>query len=229
MYSVDLETFKCRSTSRNIKFRWCTLPTLFLTTPQNVRNENYGKKPCAEKTLCSFQKQHYAVGSLLLHRPVPGVWRRGHNSPGPESLWAPNDYGWLQNVATMSQVLSSIQYICFRETLGSNMGAPNFLLAPGAIQHRYAHDLYVFSTNGQPLGLRSLYSTQREMRSNLSNYERTTHSPKNAEPGKNATRQSLEAWSAIKGKRRWTMRKQRHATIPRTFTKHMVKILLCVH
>ena len=113
-----------------------------------MRNENYGKKPCAEKTLCSFQKQHYAVGSLLLHRPVPGVWRRGHNSPGPESLWAPNDYGWLQNVATMSQVLSSIQYICFRETLGSNMGAPNFLLAPGAIQHRYAHDLYVFSTNG---------------------------------------------------------------------------------
>ena len=147
----------------------------------------------------------------------------------PNRCGAPNDYGWLQNVATMSQVLSSIQYICFRKTLGSNMGAPNFLLVPGAIQHRYAPDLYVFKTNGQPLGLRSLYSTQREMRSNLSNYERITHSPKNAEPGKNATRQSLEAWSAIKGKRRWTMRKQRHATIPRTFTKHVVKILLCVH
>jgi len=66
----------------------------------------------------------------------------------PNRCGAPIDYGWLQNVATMSQVLSSIQYICFRKTLGSNMGAPNFLLAPGAIQHRYAPDLYVFRTNG---------------------------------------------------------------------------------
>ena len=32
-----------------------------------------------------------------------------------------------------SQVLSSVQYICFRNTSVSNMGAPNLLLAPGAI------------------------------------------------------------------------------------------------
>jgi len=31
-----------------------------------------------------------------------------------------------RKVPTMSQVLSSIQYICFRKTLGSNMGTPNF-------------------------------------------------------------------------------------------------------
>jgi len=36
-------------------------------------------------------------------------------------------------LTTISQVLSSIQYICFRKTSGSNMGAPNLLLAPGAI------------------------------------------------------------------------------------------------
>ena len=46
---------------------------------------------------------------------------------------------WLrgsQKVPTMSQVHSSIQYICLRKTSVSNMGAPNLLLAPGAIQAR---------------------------------------------------------------------------------------------
>jgi len=38
----------------------------------------------------------------------------------------------------MSQVLLSIQYIRFRKISGSTMGAPNLLLAPGAIQRRYA-------------------------------------------------------------------------------------------
>jgi len=37
----------------------------------------------------------------------------------------------------MLQALSSIQYICFRKTSGSNMGAPNLLLAPDAIEPRY--------------------------------------------------------------------------------------------
>jgi len=43
-----------------------------------------------------------------------------------------------QKVPTVSQALSSIQCICFRKTSGSNMGAPNLLLAPGAIYPRYA-------------------------------------------------------------------------------------------
>jgi len=51
----------------------------------------------------------------------------GRNSPGAESLLG------LRKVLTMSQVLFSIQYICFRNTSGSNMGAPNLFLAPGAI------------------------------------------------------------------------------------------------
>jgi len=33
----------------------------------------------------------------------------------------------------MSQVLSAIQYVWFRKTSGSNMGATNLLLVPGAI------------------------------------------------------------------------------------------------
>jgi len=38
----------------------------------------------------------------------------------------------------MSQILSSMQNICFRKTSGSNMAASNSLLVPGAIQPRYA-------------------------------------------------------------------------------------------
>ena len=40
-----------------------------------------------------------------------------------------------RKVPTMSQVLSSAQYICSRNSLGSNMGAQNLFLAPGAILH----------------------------------------------------------------------------------------------
>jgi len=38
-----------------------------------------------------------------------------------------------RKLPTMSQVLPSTQYICFRKTSGSNMGAPNLLLAPDTI------------------------------------------------------------------------------------------------
>jgi len=53
---------------------------------------------------------------------------------GAKSLrGAPNGCGRRRKVPTMPQVLSSMQYICFRKTSVSNMGAPNLLLAPGAI------------------------------------------------------------------------------------------------
>jgi len=50
----------------------------------------------------------------------------------------PNKCRGRQKVPKMSQVLSPIQYICFRNTSDSNMGAPNSLLAPSAISPRYA-------------------------------------------------------------------------------------------
>jgi len=59
-----------------------------------------------------------------------GVTRWGQGGAIPR---APNHCGRRRKVPTMSQVLSSMQYICFRKTSGSNMGAPNLLLAPGAI------------------------------------------------------------------------------------------------
>jgi len=38
--------------------------TTIITSPQNVVNKNYGKQPCAARTLCRFQKQSYAVAPL---------------------------------------------------------------------------------------------------------------------------------------------------------------------
>ena len=45
-------------------------------------------------------------------------------------LWAANHCGEHRKAPTMSQVLSSIQYICFWKTPGSNRGVPNLLLFP---------------------------------------------------------------------------------------------------
>ena len=52
----------------------------------------------------------------------------GHHSPGI-TMGALNHCGGRHKVPTMSQILSSMQYICFRKTSGSNMVAPNLLLA----------------------------------------------------------------------------------------------------
>ena len=71
------------------------------------------------------------------------LFRRGsvtsnEGGKGGTMPWAQNFRG-RREVPTMSQVLSSIQYVCFGTTSGSsNMGAPNLLLVPGAIWPRYA-------------------------------------------------------------------------------------------
>ena len=76
-----------------------------------------------------------------IHLLNPGTWRGGEGSTIPR---AAIHYGGVESlrgrrkVPTLSQVLSSIQYICFRKTLGLNMGAPNLCLAPCAIYPRNA-------------------------------------------------------------------------------------------
>jgi len=58
----------------------------------------------------------------------------GSNSPGAEITMGGE---WLRGrrklFTTMLQILPSIQQICFHKTSDTNMGAPNLLLAPGAI------------------------------------------------------------------------------------------------
>jgi len=56
----------------------------------------------------------------------PGAHQRG-------TVPQASNHGGRQKVPTISQVLTSAQYICSRKTLGSNMGAPNLFLALGAI------------------------------------------------------------------------------------------------
>jgi len=84
-----------------------------------------------------FNAVDLAMDLLLSRPPNQGRNKRGqggHNSPGAESLpGSSNDCGGRRKVTTMSQVLSSIQYIYFLKTSNSNMEAPNMLLAPGAI------------------------------------------------------------------------------------------------
>ena len=71
---------------------------------------------------------------------------KGAQSLRVESLWGPtNDYGQRRIVPTMSQVISSIQCICFRKTSGSTWGrqtwflprAPSNLVTPLALLHVY--------------------------------------------------------------------------------------------
>jgi len=65
-----------------------------------------------------------------------GVMKGGKGDTIPGT---PNHYGdaeWLRGrlkFPTISQVLSSMQCICFQKTSDSKNGAPNLLLDPGAI------------------------------------------------------------------------------------------------
>jgi len=57
---------------------------------------------------------------------------KGNKGGGQITMWAMNHKS-LQKVPTMSQVLSPVQCICFRMTLGSNRGMSNLFLATGPI------------------------------------------------------------------------------------------------
>jgi len=81
--------------------------------------------------------------------------QEGKNSSSVESLWG------RRKVPTMSQAVSSIQYIYFRKTSGSNMGAPILLLgrapsnlvappAPYAGVTSFSTSLHTFSRNHAP-------------------------------------------------------------------------------
>jgi len=78
--------------------------------------------------------------SVAFYRLHYGSISRGvTKGKGGAITWAPNHSGGAeilrgrQKIPTMPHVHTSIQHICFRKTSGSNTGAPNLLLAPGAI------------------------------------------------------------------------------------------------
>jgi len=56
-----------------------------------------------------------------------------HNGGAKSLRETLNDCRGRKEVPTMSEVLSSVQYICFRKISGSNLEAANLLPAPGAI------------------------------------------------------------------------------------------------
>ena len=78
---------------------------------------------------------------LIVAEGDPAVFRtQGRNKEGAIPR-APSHYGGAKSLQegprspnnVTSSLLSSIHYICLRKTSVSNMGAPNLLLAPGAI------------------------------------------------------------------------------------------------
>jgi len=75
--------------------------------------------------LKKFKGGFSPLASWIRLWPIRGVtreWQRETQFPGRRIT------GELRKVPTMSQVLSLIQHICFRETLSSNMGSTNFSL-----------------------------------------------------------------------------------------------------
>jgi len=67
------------------------------------------------------------------HRGVSRGFKRGTISRSPNHYGGAESLRGRRKVPTVSQVHCLIQYICFRKTSGSNMGASHLLLAPGAI------------------------------------------------------------------------------------------------
>jgi len=59
--------------------------------------------------------------------------QRGRDSPGSESLWGRQITGEGAEKFQQCRNYFLQQHICFQKILGSNMGAPNLLLAPDAI------------------------------------------------------------------------------------------------
>jgi len=71
--------------------------------------------------------------AFLMQAVLSTTLTRGHNSPSACHYGGAEWLRGRRKVTTMLQALSSIHYIYFQNISGSNEGAPNLLLAPGAI------------------------------------------------------------------------------------------------
>jgi len=78
-----------------------------------------------------MQTLMFSYTSWLQRRNEGG--QGGHNSPGAESLWGRRMTVGGADKSQQCHKYFLQQHICFRKTSGSNMGAPNLFLAPGAI------------------------------------------------------------------------------------------------
>jgi len=109
--------------------------TFHLRSPLHCRTSftTFGLITSGSGTLSNAH--HSSSMLLVINMTVAWGHMNGRNEGGQGRAIprVPNDCGGHRKVPTMSHVLSSIQYICFRKTSGSNMGTPNLLLAPGAI------------------------------------------------------------------------------------------------
>jgi len=82
------------------------------------------------------QGSHMPLVRAVYHdllRRVAALRNRGRNDGG-QGAWFPGRQITMSTPKSLTNITrTSVQYICFRKTSGSNTGAPNLLLAPGAI------------------------------------------------------------------------------------------------
>jgi len=95
---------------------------------------NVGNEPRNRKHIRKTKGESAAFSTFKTTPLSKGLTRRGKGGTCPGYRIT----GWRHKVPTVSQVLSSIQYIYSQNTLGSNTGAPNLFLVPGAFWPRHA-------------------------------------------------------------------------------------------
>jgi len=102
-----------------------------LVMPRTLNTKHHsdlGRKPKVYKevSVCAFARRN--MRDFSFHQGRNDEWARGTQFTGRWiTMGAPNDCGGSRKVPTMSQVLSSIECICFRKTSGSNKGVPDLL------------------------------------------------------------------------------------------------------
>ena len=94
---------------------------------------SHSGKLFANVNICSFLH-----AALWFHQQGRNEGARGRNYLGAQSLGGAEILQERRVIAGTPKnpnnvTRTSVQYICFRKTSGSNMGAPNLHLAPGAI------------------------------------------------------------------------------------------------
>jgi len=118
----------------NIHGGICSVKRILQTRSRRVWVENSERMSSfATVTVSFFSKPNKTSWHLYGCR---GVTRGAREAQCPGRRITTGSAEWVLGrlkVQTMSQVLSSIQYICFLKTSNSNMVAPNVLLARGAV------------------------------------------------------------------------------------------------
>jgi len=120
---------RCDSTFRTLRI------SPLRTLSRRVTPRTHRKNPSLPRLGCDCLSNSCRSGVLRRNEGGRGaqLYGRRITAGAPNHCVSAKSLRGRRKLQTLSQVLSSTQYICFRKTSGSNIGAPDLLLAPGAI------------------------------------------------------------------------------------------------